>query len=136
MKESLEMRVLPALAAGAVVLGFTAPAAFAAHQKVHTFKIPPVTGIAVSGSYSSAGGKADITLCVRETASDVDFAIAIATAVNATVTKHQDIEIEIIGSGQQQCKSLETSDSAHLYVTAASGTTDGKSHTGKLIRIY
>jgi hypothetical protein len=130
------MRVLPVIAIGAVVLGFTAPTAFAAHQKVHTFKIPPVTGIAVSGSYSPAGGRTSITLCVKETASDVDFAIAVATALNATASKHQSIEIELIGSGKHECKSLVTSDTAHLYVTATSGTTDGRSHDGKLIRIY
>lgn len=133
------LRAFSVIATGAAVLGLTAPAAFAApvsHPKVHTFTLPAVTGIKVWGSYSFAGGKADIKLCVKETASDVDLAIAVAVAVNAAVTKHQNIGIDILGSGKQECKSLVTSDTAHLYAIATSGTSDGKSHTGKDIRIY
>jgi hypothetical protein len=133
------LRAFSVVATGVAVLGLAAPAAFAApvsHPKVHTFTLPAVTGIKVWGSYSFTGGKADITLCAKETASDVEFAIAVATAVNATVSKHQNIEIEILGSGKQECKSLVTSDTAHLYAAASSGTSDGKSHSGKDIKIY
>jgi hypothetical protein len=133
------LRVFCAFALGAAALGSTALPASAApvsHPKVHAFTLPAVTGITVSGSYSFAGGKAHITLCVKENASDVDFAIAVGDATNATVSKHQDIEIEIVGSGKRECKSLVTSDTAHLDVVATSGTTDGKSHGGKIKQIY
>jgi hypothetical protein len=138
------LRAFPVLATGAAVLGLTAfgqsgPAAFAApasHPKVHTFTLPAVTGVKAWGSYSFAGGKAHITLCAKETASDVDMAIVVGTALNAAATKHQAIEIEIFGSGKQECKSLATSDSAHLYAVATSGTTDGKAHEGKIVKIY
>jgi hypothetical protein len=133
------LRAFSVVATGVAVLGLAAPAAFAApasHPKVHTFTLPAVTGIKVWGSYSFAGGKADIKLCVKETASDVQLALAVATALNAAVTKHQSIEIDILGSGKQECKSLVTSDTAHLYAVATSGTSDGKTHVGKEIRIY
>jgi hypothetical protein len=133
------LRVFSVLAIGAAVLGSTAlPAAAApvSHPKVHTFKLPAVTGITVTGSYSFVGGKAHITMCAKENASDVDLVVAVATAVNANVTKHQAIEIEILGSNKHVCKSLVTSDAAHLYAAATSGTTNGKSHVGKITRIY
>jgi hypothetical protein len=133
------VRVLPALVIGAAVLGFTAlPASAAAvsHPKVHTFTLPPVTGITVKGSYSLAAGKADITLCVKETASDVQAAFAVATALNGSASKHQDIEIELVGSGKQACKSMVTSDTASLYVAASSATSDGKTHASKAVKIY
>jgi hypothetical protein len=133
------IRVFPVLAIGAAVLGSTAlPAAAApvSKPKVHTFKLPAVTGITVTGTYSFAGGKAHITMCAKENASDVDLVVATATAVNANVTKHQTLGIEIIGSNKHVCKSLVTSDAAHLYAEATSGTTNGKSHIGKITRIY
>jgi hypothetical protein len=129
---------IAALAVGAALFGLTALPAFAApaaHPKVHTFTLPPVTGITVSGSYAVAGGKAYIRLCAKENAPDVDFAVAVATALNATATRHQAIEIEIAGSGKHECKSLVTRYTAHLYAAATSGTTNGKSHIGKLIKI-
>jgi hypothetical protein len=132
-------RVLSAVVIGAAVLAVTAlpaSAAPASHPKKHTFTLPPVTGITVSGSYAFAGGKADISLCAKEDASDVDLVLVVAEAANAAATKHQDIEIEITGSGKHECKSLVTSDTAYLYVIASSGTTDGKSHTGKLDKVY
>jgi hypothetical protein len=134
------LRVFSVLAIGAAALGSTALPASAAvpvsHPKVHTFKLPPVTGITVSGSYSFAGGKAHITLCAKENAANVDLVVVTATAVNANVTKHQVIQIEILGSGKRVCKSLVTSDTAHLYAEATSGTTNGKAHSGKITRIY
>ena len=132
-------RTFSAIAIGATLLGLTALPASAtsvSHPKVHTFTAPPVTGIKVWGTYSFSGGKADIKLCVKETASDVDFALVVATAINAKVTKHQSIETEIIGSDKQVCKSLATTDTAHLYVTASSGTSDGKAHVGKVHKVY
>jgi hypothetical protein len=133
------LRTLSAVAIGAALLGLSALPASAApvsHPKVHTFTLPAVTGLHTWGSYSRVGSKAHITLCVKETSSDVDFALAVAVALNASAKKHQNVEIEIIGSGKQECRSLVTSDTAHLYVTASSGTTNGKAHVGKDIKIY
>jgi hypothetical protein len=133
------LRTLSAAAIGAAILGLTAlpaSAAPASKPKVHTYTLPTVTGIKIWGSYSLADGKASIKLCVKETASDVEFAIAIATAVNASVTKHQGVDIQIIGSGKQACKSMVTSDTAHLYADATSGTTNGKTYIGKVDKIY
>jgi hypothetical protein len=133
------LRTLSVTAACAAFLGLGALPASAApvsHAKVHTFTLPSVTGIKVWGSYTFSGRKADISLCVKETASDVDYALVVATALNYSVTKHQSIEAEIIGSGKQVCKSLTTNDTAHLYVAASSGTSNGKVHVGKVIRIY
>jgi hypothetical protein len=133
------LRTLSAAVIGAAILGSTTlPAAAAplSKPKVHAFTLPAVTGIKVWGTYSLAGGKASIKMCVKETASDVGFAVAVATAVNASVTKHQNLEIEIIGSGKQECKSMVTSDTAHLYADATDGTDNGSSHGGKVIKIY
>jgi hypothetical protein len=132
-------RTFSVVAIGAAILGLSAlpaSAAPASHPKVHTFTLPAVTGIHTWGSYSLASGKADITLCVKETASDVDLAVAVAVATNASVSKHQDIQIEVLGSGKQVCRSMVTRDTAHLYAEATSGTADGKSHMGKDIKIY
>jgi hypothetical protein len=53
------------------------------------------------------------------------------------VTRHQNLSIEIIGqSGNQSCKSMVTTDTAHLYAIATSGTTDGKAHIGKIEKLY
>src|SRR5580692_9256951 len=128
------LRTFSTIAVGAAILGLTAlpaSAAPASHPKVHTFTLPAVTGIKTWGSYSFSGGKADIKLCVRETASDVEYALVVATALNASVTKHQSLEAEILGSGKQVCKSLVTRDTAHLYVTASSATAGGKVSVGK-----
>jgi hypothetical protein len=138
-KDLFVLRTLSAVAIGAALLGLSALPASAApvsHPKVHTFTLPAVTGLHTWGSYSRVGSKAHITLCVKETASDVDVAVAVAVAMNASVSKHQAIQIEIIGSGKQECRSLVTSDTAHLYAEATSGTTNGKSHLGKDIKIY
>jgi hypothetical protein len=133
------LRTFSAVAVGAAILGLSAVPASAApvsHPKVHTFTLPAVTGIRTWGSYSLVGGKAHITLCVKETASDVDLAFAVADAMNAGVTKYQALEAQVIGSGKQECRSMVSKYTAHLYATATSGTTDGKSHVGKDIKIH
>lgn len=128
-----------AIAIGAAILGLTAfpaSASAASHPKVHSFTMPSVTGIKAWGTYTFAKGKVSIKLCVREITSNVDYALVVGTATNANVTKHQSIDAQVIGTGKQVCKSLTTKDKAHLYVTASSGTTDGKSHVGKVRKIY
>jgi hypothetical protein len=134
------LRTLSAAAIGVAMLGMSAlpaAAAPAAKPKTHTFTLPPVTGIKVWGSYYTTRGKAHITLCVKETASDVDFAQAVATAVNKTASRHQGLAAQILGqTSKQVCKTLVTGDTAHLLAVAASGTTDGKAHVGKFKKIY
>jgi len=133
------LRTFSAVAVGAAVLGLTtlpAAAATATHPKVHSFTVPPVSGIKVWGSYSFSGGKADIKLCVKETASDIRYALAVGTAMNATITKHQGIEVQLLGSDKQACKSTVTSDTAHLYVEAISSTANGRARVGKAHKVY
>lgn len=134
------LRTLSAVAIGVTMLGMTAlpaAAAPAAKPKVHNFTLPPVTGIKVWGSHYTASGKAHITLCAKETASNVDLVVAVATAFGATPSRHQSLEVLITRqSSKQVCKTLVTKDTAHLYAGATSGTTDGKAHEGKIKKIY
>jgi hypothetical protein len=134
------LRTLSAAAIGVAMLGMTAlpaTAAPAAKPKTHTFTLPPVSGIKVWGSYYTASGKAHITLCAKETASNVDLVVAVATAFNKTASRHQSLSVQILGqSSKQVCKTLVTGDTAHLLGGATSGTTDGKAHIGKIKKIY
>lgn len=134
------LRTVSVAAIGMAMLGVTAlPASAtpAAHPKTHTFTMPAVTGLKAWGTYYTAGGKAHITECVKETRSNVDLASAILTAMNASITRHQSLAVQIFGhSGKQVCKSMVTRDTAHLYGIATSGTTDGKVHISKLKKIY
>lgn len=134
------LRTISVAAVGVAMLGVTAlpaAAAPASHPKTHTFTLSAVTGIKAWGTYYTASGKAHITACVKETASNVDLASAVLTALNASITRHQSLAVQILGhSGKQVCKTLVTSDTAHLYGIATSGTADGKAHVGKLKKIY
>lgn len=134
------LRAVSVAAIGAAMLGVTALPASAApssHPKTHTFTLPRVTGIKVWGSYYTARGKAHITVCVKETSSNVDLVSAVFTALNAKVTRHQSLAVQILGqTSKQHCKSMVTTDTAHLYAIATSGTTDGKAHIGKLKKLY
>lgn len=134
------LRTVSAAAIGMAILGVTAlpaSAAPASHPKTHTFTLPAATGIKAWGTYYTASGKAHITACVKETKSNVDLASAVLTAMNASITRHQSLAVDILGrSGKQVCKSLVTKDTAHLYGIATSGTTDGKVHISKLKKIY
>lgn len=122
---------------GVTALGLPASATPASYPKTHTFTLPRVTGIKAWGSYYSASGKAHITACVKETASNVDLALVILVAFNASGTRHKDLNVQILGpSSKQSCKTLVTTDTAHLYAIASSGTADGKAHEGKIKRIY
>jgi hypothetical protein len=134
------LRTVSVAAIGVAMLGVSALPASAApssHPKTHTFTLPAVTGLKTWGSYYTASGKAHITACVKETASNVDLASVVLTAMNASITRHQSLAVQILGhSGKQVCKSLVTTDTAHLYGIATSGTTDGKVHIGKLKKFY
>ncbi len=50
--------------------------------------------------------------------------------------RHQQVSASILGFGKQACRSMATKDTAHLYVQAISGTTDGHAHIGKIKKIY
>jgi hypothetical protein len=137
------LRKLSAATVGAALLGLTVLPAYAApvsKLKVHNFTVPSPTGIKAWGSYSFSGGKADITVCVKESASDVDLATVQAVALNAYATKYQSIVARIAGMptpGEQACKSMVTRYTTTLYVIAVSGTTDDdKAHIGKSDKIY
>jgi hypothetical protein len=134
------LRIFSAAAIGVAMLGVAvlpASAAPSSHPKTHTFTVPPVTGIKVWGSYYTVKGKTHVWACVKETASNVDLASVVLTAVNATASRHQGLAVQIIGQfGKQLCKSMVTGDTAHLYALAASGTTDGRAHVGPLRKIY
>ena len=134
------LRTLSAVALGAALLGTSAIPATAAHAaakpKVHTFTMTGVAGIKTWGSYYTAGGRAHVTLCVKETASNVDLAIGVATALNASASKHQDLSITITGFRKQVCRSMTSGYTAHLWAEATSGTNDGKAHVGKPKKIY
>jgi len=125
--------------AAAAMLGFsTLPAAAAttAHPKVHNFTIPRVVGISAWGSYYAAGNKVHVTVCVKETAPNVAFALASGVAFANSTSHSQQVVAQILGRGKAVCRSMTTKDTSHLYVQASSGTTDGHLHFGKLKRLY
>jgi hypothetical protein len=136
------LRTFSAIAIGATVLGLTAlpalpaSAAPASHPKVHAYTVPSVTGIKAWGTYSFSGGKAHITVCVKETAPSTAFGLAVGTAFNAAITKNQSVHTEVIGAGKQKCTSMVTKYTAHFWVAASSGTTGGQLHNGKAHKVY
>lgn len=134
------LRTISAVAIGVTMLGATAlpaSAAPASHPKTHSFSLSPVTGIKVWGSYYKASGKAHVTVCMKETASDVEFAIAVFSAFKSTGTHSQTLVLKILSPSRKQvCKSIVTSYTGYLYGDSTSATTNGKTHFGKPKRIY
>jgi hypothetical protein len=133
------LRKILVVAAGVALLGMAAlpaSAATASHPKVHNFTIPGATGVSSWGSYYTSGGSVHVTLCVKETAKNVDFALAIGVAFNANASRHQQVTAEILGTGKQVCHAMTTKDTKHLYAQVTSGTSDGHAHVGKMKRIY
>jgi hypothetical protein len=127
------------VAAAVAMLGFsTLPAAAAttAHPKVHNFTMPHVVGISAWGSYYASGNRVHVTVCVKETASNVAFALASGVAFGKSTSHSQQVVAQILGRGKAVCRSMTTKDTTHLYVQASSGTTDGHLHFGKLKRLY
>jgi hypothetical protein len=133
------LRKICVVAAGIALLGMTAlpaSAATASHPKVHSFTVPAATGVSAWGSYYTSGGSVHVTLCVKETARNVDFALATGVALNANASRHQQVTAEILGTGKQVCRTMTTKDTRHLYAQVTSGTSDGHAHIGKMKRIY
>jgi hypothetical protein len=134
------LRTISAAAIGVTMLGATAlpaSAAPASHPETHSFTLPKVTGIKVWGSYYQASGKAHVTACMKETASDVFLAVAVFTAFNGNGKHTQDLDLKILSPSKKQvCKSMVTSDTAAMHGDSTSATTNGKSHFGKPKRIY
>jgi len=127
------------VAAAVAMLGFStlpAVAATTAHPKVHTFTVPHVVGISAWGSYYASGSKVHVTVCVKETASNVAFALASAVAFGKSINHPQQLVAQILGRGNTTCRSMTTKDTTHLYVQASSGDTAGHLHFGKLKRLY
>jgi hypothetical protein len=131
------MRRIAAVALSTVLLTLGALPASAAVSHTHRFSIPGVYGIRAWGSYTDAGPKVAITVCVEDTARSVYGAAAAGLAFGPGYRHHSNVGAAAVGFGHSQCHTIKTAYKSHLVVEALSGDKNGKvDQRGHLKRIY
>jgi hypothetical protein len=131
------LRRIPVVAACAATLAFSALPASAMTSHVHDFAIPGVYGVRAWGTYSGAGTRVRVTVCVEDTARRVYGAAAVGLAFDSRYRRHDNVSAVTVGYRHTQCRAILTRYTSHLVVEALSGYKNGKvRQRGKLKRVY
>ena len=131
------LRRVPVIAACAATLAFSALPASAMTSHVHGFAIPGVYGVRAWGTYSGAGTRVRVTVCVEDTARSVYGAAAVGLAFDSRYRHHDDVSVVTVGYDHAQCRAILARHTGHLVVEALSGYKNGKvRQRGKLKRVY
>jgi hypothetical protein len=130
-------RRIPVVAACAATLAFSALPASATTSHVHDFAIPGVYGVRAWGTYSGAGTRVRVTVCVEDTARRVYGAAAVGLAFDSRYQRHDNVSAVTVGYQHTRCQALLARYANHLVVEALSGYKNGKvRQRGKLKRVY
>jgi hypothetical protein len=130
-------RRIPAIAACAAVLAFSALPASAMTSRVHGFSIPGVDGVRAWGTYTAAGTRVRVTVCVEDTARGVYGAAVAGLAFDSSYRRHDIVSAATVGYDQTRCRATLARYTSHLVVEALSGYKSGKvRQRGKLKRVY
>ena len=131
------LRRIPVIAACAATLAFSALPAAAMTSHVHGFAIPGVYGVRAWGTYSGAGTRVRVTVCIEDTARSVYGAAAVGLAFDSRYRRHDNVSAATVGYDHAQCRAILTRHTSHLVVEALSGYKNGKvRQRGKLKRVY
>jgi hypothetical protein len=131
------LRRIPVIAACAATLAFSALPASAMTSHVHGFAIPGVYGVRAWGTYSGAGTRVRVTVCVEDTARSVYGAVAVGLAFDSRYRHHDNVSAVTVGYDRVQCRAILARHTSHLVVEALSGYKNGKvRQRGKLKRVY
>jgi hypothetical protein len=131
------LRRIPVIAACAATLAFSALPASAVTRHVHGFGIPGVYGVRAWGTYSGAGTRVRVTVCVEDTARSVYGAAAVGLGFDSRYRRHDNVSAVTVGYDHTQCRAMLTRYTSHLVVEALSGYKNGKvRQRGQLKRIY
>ena len=131
------LRRIPVIAACAATLAFGALPASAVTGHVHGFGIPGVYGVRAWGTYSGAGTRVRVTVCVEDTARSVYGAAAVGLGFDSRYRRHDNVSAVTVGYDHTQCRAMLTRYTSHLVVEALSGYKNGKvRQRGQLKRIY
>jgi hypothetical protein len=131
------IRRVAVIASCTAALALGALPASAAVSHTHRFGIPGVYGIRAWGSYTDAGSKVQVTVCVEDTARNVYGAAAVGLAFGPGYRHHSNVGAAAVGFGHSQCRTTKTPYKSHLVVEALSGDENGEvRQRGHLKRIY
>lgn len=131
------LRRIPVIAACAATLAFSALPAAAMTSHDHGFAIPGVYGVRAWGTYSGAGTRVRVTVCVEDTARNVYGAAAVGLAFDSRYRSHDTVSAAAVGYDHAQCRTILTRRKGHLVVEALSGYKNGKvRQRGQLRRVY
>ena len=131
------LRRIPVIAACAATLAFSALPASAVTSHIHGFGIPGVYGVRAWGTYSGAGTRVRVTVCVEDTARGVYGAAAVGLGFDSRYRRHDNVSAVTVGYDHAQCGAMLTRYTSHLVVEALSGYKNGKvRQRGQLKRIY
>jgi hypothetical protein len=131
------LRRIPVIAACAATLAFSAPSAAAMTSHAHGFAIPGVYGVRAWGTYSGAGTRVRVTVCVEDTARNVYGVAAVGLAFDSRYRSHDTVSAVAVGYDHAQCRAIVTRRTGHLVVEALSGYKNGKvRQRGQLKRVY
>jgi hypothetical protein len=130
-------RRIPAIAACVAALAFSALPASAMTSRVHGFSIPGVYGVRAWGTYSAAGTRVRVTVCVEDTARGVYGAAAVGLGFDSSYRRHDIVSAATVGFDHTRCRASLARYTSHLVVEALSGYKNGKVRQhGKLKRVY
>jgi hypothetical protein len=131
------LRRIPVIAACAATLAFSALPASAMNSHVHGFAIPGVAGVRAWGTYSGAGTRVRVTVCVEDTARSVYGAAAVGLAFDSSYRHHDNVSAVTVGYDHTQCRTILARYTGHLVVEALSGYKNGTvRQRGRLKRVY
>jgi len=131
------LRRIPVIAACAATLAFSALPASAVTSHIHGFGIPGVYGVRAWGTYSGAGTRVRVTVCVEDTARSVYGAAAVGLAFDSRYRRHDSVSAVTVGYNHTECRAMVTRYTSHLVVEALSGYKNGKvRQPGQLKRVY
>src|SRR6266581_6168 len=131
------LRRILVVAACVATLAFSAMPAAAATSHIHGFGIPGVYGVRAWGTYSGAGTRVRVTVCIEDTARGVYGAAAVGLAFDSRYRRHDNVSAVTVGYHHTQCRATLTRYTSHLVVEALSGYKNGKvRQRGELKRIY
>jgi hypothetical protein len=89
------------------------------------------------GTYSVAGTRGRVTVCVEDTARGVYGAATAGLAFDSGYRSHDIVSAVTVGYGHTQCRVTLVRYTSHLVVEALSGYKNGKvRQRGKLKRVY
>jgi hypothetical protein len=130
-------RHIPVITACAATLAFSALPASAMTSHVHGFAIPGVQGVRAWGTYSAAGTRVRVTVCVEDTARGAYGAAAAGQAFDSGYRRHNIVSAVTVGYDHTPCRVTLARYTSHLVVEALSGYKNGKiCQRGELKRVY